>query len=89
MYAGMFVRYAQIAALMPVMQFRLLRGGCCLRRIFRRLRLRWRSKGKMSAGDFQGCRVSVKVTGEPIARSMEFVFPWTGYGEGDGSVYGW
>ena len=73
----MFVRYAQIAALMPVMQFsaspwRVL-PEADLQRVKDALALR-----EKCLPDILAAVECAKSTGEPIARSMEYVFPGQG-----------
>ena len=73
----MFVRYAQIAALMPVMQFSASPWRVLPEADFQKVKAALALREKCLPEIFKAVECA-KVTGEPIARSMEFVFPGQG-----------
>lgn len=81
------MRYAQIAALMPVMQFSASPWRVLPEADFQKVKDALALREKCLPEILKAVECA-KVTGEPIVRSMEFV-SLDGDGEGDGSVYGW
>ena len=82
------MRYAQIAALMPVMQFSASPWRVLPEADFRRLRMHWLSERSVCRKFLKAVECA-KVTGEPIVRSMEFVFPGQGMERVMDQFYGW
>ena len=73
----MFVRYAQIAALMPVMQFSASPWRVLPEADFQKVKDALALREKCLPEILKAVECA-KVTGEPIVRSMEFVFPGQG-----------